>query len=158
MVNIVLKCFGTLYNKTIEKMNHVISNASFDRRRGLWCALILGLIVAGPALSQDAKLKRDVTYSTHNYKHPNKAQVARKWEQSPGVRTSDLTERQVVTGDYKKPATIVTQQPTPQLAFEVKPEREINRNYKAAMATQFAGRKKKEDKPANEPVPADGGN
>ncbi|OIN57442.1 hypothetical protein [Arsenicibacter rosenii] len=139
-------------------MNHVINNASSARRRGLLCALILGLIVAGPALSQDAKLKRDVTYSTHNYKHPNKAQVARKWEQSPTVRTSDFDERQVVNGDYKKPATVITQQPTPQIAFEVKPDREINRNYKASMATQFAGRKKKRENTENEPVPADGGN
>nr|WP_293836099.1 hypothetical protein [uncultured Arsenicibacter sp.] len=139
-------------------MNHVISNVPSDRRRGLLYALILGLIAAGPAVSQDAKLKRDVTYSTHNYKHPNKAQVARKWEQSPSVRTSDFAGREVVTGDYKKPATIITQQPTPQLAFEVKPEREINRNYKAAMATQFADRKKKAERQSNEPVPADGGN
>ncbi|MBC8155267.1 MAG: hypothetical protein H7Z72_20445, partial [Bacteroidetes bacterium] len=50
--------------------------------------LVLSLLLATVLTScatygPDDKLKRDGTYSTHNYKHPNKAAQARTWEQSP---------------------------------------------------------------------------
>lgn len=33
----------------------------------------------------DVKLRNDHTYSTHNYKHPNKAAAARQWKNQEGV-------------------------------------------------------------------------
>ncbi|GAB3270558.1 hypothetical protein GCM10027347_41320 [Larkinella harenae] len=40
---------------------------------------LLAIAIAIPVLAQN-KLKSDPTYSTANYKHPNKAAAARQWE------------------------------------------------------------------------------
>ncbi len=47
----------------------------------------LGLLAYSvPIKAQDeAKLRKDQTYSTHNYKHSNKAATARSWENKEGV-------------------------------------------------------------------------
>ncbi|WP_420148235.1 hypothetical protein [Spirosoma sp.] len=45
--------------------------------------LILSLISLSALVANaqdDRKLRNDLTYSTHNYKHPNKAAVAQRWK------------------------------------------------------------------------------
>jgi hypothetical protein len=47
----------------------------------------IGLLAVALAISATAqnKLKNDPTYSTANYKHPNKAAAARQWEPEAGI-------------------------------------------------------------------------
>ncbi|MBD2755096.1 hypothetical protein [Spirosoma validum] len=40
---------------------------------------IIGLTVLTASAQDDRKLRNDVTYSTHNYKHANKAATAKRW-------------------------------------------------------------------------------
>ena len=47
--------------------------------------LLLSFAVLACCLSAKAQLRQDHTYSTHNYKHPNKAAEARRWEEKKGV-------------------------------------------------------------------------
>ncbi|CAN5203442.1 hypothetical protein BH09BAC4_BH09BAC4_49490 [soil metagenome] len=44
-----------------------------------------GLSFLTASAQDDRKLRNDPTYSTHNYKHPNKAATARQWENKSGV-------------------------------------------------------------------------
>ncbi|GAB3336417.1 hypothetical protein GCM10027299_46440 [Larkinella ripae] len=48
------------------------------------CLGLLAIALAIPATAQN-KLKSDPTYSTANYKHPNKAAAAREWEPENGI-------------------------------------------------------------------------
>ncbi|MFC5407969.1 hypothetical protein ACFPMF_01520 [Larkinella bovis] len=48
------------------------------------CLGLLAVAMAIPATAQE-KLKSDPTYSTANYKHPNKAAAARQWEPENGI-------------------------------------------------------------------------
>lgn len=76
-----------------------------------------------------AKLRNDVTYSTHNYKHPNKAAVASKWKQNKGVTVNapDLSNQQA--GNYKRPVPGTT--PTGGVVVPHTPQVSIaERNYK----------------------------
>ncbi|GAA4404509.1 hypothetical protein GCM10023187_21940 [Nibrella viscosa] len=67
---------------------------------------LLGVAVAGTSLAQeDTKLRRDVTYSTRNYKHPNKAAVASQWEPEASVSFRKRNARRVTIGDYKRPSS-----------------------------------------------------
>ncbi|QDK80594.1 hypothetical protein EXU85_19075 [Spirosoma sp. KCTC 42546] len=62
-----------------------------------------GLSILTASAQDDSKLRKDVTYSANNYKHPNKAATARKWEtkqgievNAPGLTTGPMTS-------YKQP-------------------------------------------------------
>ncbi|AUD04237.1 hypothetical protein [Spirosoma pollinicola] len=61
------------------------------------------LLVLTASAQDNRKLRKDHTYSTHNYKHPNKSTAARQWEkpsgvvvQTPGLSTGPLA-------NYKHP-------------------------------------------------------
>ncbi|GAB3512755.1 hypothetical protein GCM10027341_53890 [Spirosoma knui] len=56
-----------------------------------------------PAYAQDdTKLRNDPTYSTHNYKHPNKSAVARGWESKQGVTVGRPMPSQEPLANYKR--------------------------------------------------------
>ena len=77
----------------------------------------------------DAKLRRDVTYSTNNYKHPNKAAVARKWESAKGVDVNapSLTKGAVASYKHQSP----TAKPVGGVVTAHTPETDVAvRNYK----------------------------
>lgn len=40
---------------------------------------LISLTVLTASAQDDRKLRKDATYSTHNYKHPNKAATAQRW-------------------------------------------------------------------------------
>nr|WP_293842046.1 hypothetical protein [uncultured Arsenicibacter sp.] len=64
---------------------------------------LIGL-TAGTVFAQDSdKLKKDVTYSTHNYKHANKAATARQWEQKKSVTVTAPALNQNQVANYKQP-------------------------------------------------------
>ncbi|GAA4451558.1 hypothetical protein GCM10023189_13550 [Nibrella saemangeumensis] len=68
---------------------------------GLLCIALAGTVLA----QEETKLRRDVTYSTRNYKHPNKAAVARQWEPEASVSFRKRGNRRVTIGDYKRTTT-----------------------------------------------------
>ncbi|KAA9347869.1 hypothetical protein [Larkinella humicola] len=91
------------------------------------CLGLLAIALAMPATSQD-KVKRDPTYSTANYKHPNKAKAAREWEPESGI-TFRIRKRQP-----QNIASYREQQRRgglgdPAIAIPAKPSM-ANRNYK----------------------------
>src|ERR1700712_2401666 len=60
------------------------------------------LVSVKPAFSQDATtLRNDPTYSTHNYKHANKAQIAQRWETRSGLNVPVSSKKDVILADYK---------------------------------------------------------
>ena len=71
------------------------------KRMLLIAAALVGVVAINTAMAQDEKLKRDVTYSTHNYKHPNKAAVARKWENRTAVVVPAQGPQRMASADYK---------------------------------------------------------
>lgn len=89
------------------------------------------------------KMHHDATYSTHNYKHPNKVDSARKWDANPGVAVqspivpahrpgeSNLT-------DYKR--QVPNQAPVGGITVNyTSPADVANRNYKMQRSSQFTG-------------------
>lgn len=50
------------------------------------------------------KLRKDPTYSIHNYKHPNKAIAARAWESEIVLGRQGRNRREIRMGDYKRVA------------------------------------------------------
>jgi hypothetical protein len=89
-----------------------------------------GLMVSTAQAQDDTKLKNDPTYSTHNYKHPNKAAKARQWEANSGTEVRPPYQAANRQANYKNqspnplPAGGVTVPHTPN-------EQLANRNYKA---------------------------
>ncbi|GAB3909817.1 hypothetical protein GCM10028803_48200 [Larkinella knui] len=69
----------------------------------IFALALSGLTVLTASAQDDAKQRKDVTYSTHNYKHPNKAAAAQKWanQQGEGISAPAVTNRTVV--NYKQP-------------------------------------------------------
>ncbi|MEZ0541928.1 hypothetical protein [Fibrella arboris] len=67
----------------------------------------LGILACGaPSKAQDEqKIRKDHTYSTHNYKHPNKAAAARNWDSKEGVTVQTPSLQDSRLANYK------TQQP-----------------------------------------------
>lgn len=63
---------------------------------------LLATVLASCTEGKDDKLKSDGTYSTHNYKHPNKAAQAREWEQSPSVPVMPSSTSDPVSANYKQ--------------------------------------------------------
>ncbi|GAB3884594.1 hypothetical protein [Spirosoma agri] len=54
----------------------------------LLVAALSSLLFVKASAQDDRKLRNDHTYSTHNYKHPNKAAKARQWENKAGITVS----------------------------------------------------------------------
>lgn len=71
---------------------------------------------------QDEKLKSDPTYSTRNYKHPNKAAAAKAWESE--ITLGRRERRQVRMGDYKRTAN--TEAGSSRLVFTPRRNRSTN--------------------------------
>lgn len=69
----------------------------------------LGLLACNaPTKAQDdQKLRKDHTYSTHNYKQPNKAATARRWEEKEGVtvQTPSLQDPRFANYKNQRPGT-----------------------------------------------------
>ncbi|MRS62077.1 hypothetical protein [Larkinella terrae] len=91
------------------------------------CLGLLAIALAIPASAQN-KLKNDPTYSTANYKHPNKATAARQWEPEAGIEFRKRKRQPMNIATYREqqrrgglgdPA--ITIPATPSMA---------NRNYK----------------------------
>ena len=67
----------------------------------LFVLVLIGLSMLTASAQDDAKLRRDRTYSTHNYKHPNKAAKARQWEAKQGVAVNPPGINQNPMASYK---------------------------------------------------------
>ena len=65
--------------------------------------IIVTLLLTGSvAVAQKNTERNDHTYSTHNYKHPNKAAEARQWEQKGAVTVTPPAELPALA-NYKQP-------------------------------------------------------
>ncbi|GAB3335639.1 hypothetical protein GCM10027299_44830 [Larkinella ripae] len=81
------------------------------------------------AASAQDKNRNDGTYSTHNYKHPNKAAVAKQWanQKGAGVSAPGLDNRTVA--NYKQP--VPSTPPADGYVVPHKPQENLaGRNYK----------------------------
>ena len=104
-----------------------------------WFAFICIGCLLWPCLSQaqDAKLRRDVTYSTHNYKHPNKAAQARKWEQPATVDVN--APASVASRNYKQPMNATEQPQEEGIVLRANRDQlDMDRNYKNQHPSQLA--------------------
>ncbi len=66
----------------------------------LLTGLAISAFIGYAIFEQPNKHRHDPTYSTHNYKHPNKAAQARRWEQSPALTVQAGDPRQAA--NYKQ--------------------------------------------------------
>lgn len=69
---------------------------------GLGVLLFAGAAQAQAEYVEPPKLRSDKTYSTHNYKHPNKAATARRWEAKQGVAVQQLADKNAELANYKR--------------------------------------------------------
>ncbi|SOD79557.1 hypothetical protein [Spirosoma fluviale] len=87
-------------------------------------------LISTASAQDDRKLRNDPTYSTHNYKHPNKAKTAEFWKSESGIVVRAPGFSQGPIANYKQPvpgnvpAGGVTLPHTPEMDVAV-------RNYKA---------------------------
>lgn len=83
-----------------------------------------------PASAQDERrLRNDPTYSTHNYKHANKAAAARRWSGTKGLAVQQPVPAETGLADYKK--QIPGQRPAGGVTVDHTPSTDIaERNYK----------------------------
>lgn len=91
-----------------------------------------GLLACGADSSaqDDAKLRQDPTYSTQNYKHPNKAAAARRWEGNTGVEVRPPYQPANRQASYKNQSPNPI--PTGGVTVDHQPNEQVaNRNYKA---------------------------
>ncbi|MGV3558569.1 hypothetical protein [Larkinella arboricola] len=89
----------------------------------------IGLLGLTASAQDDAKRRNDVTYSTHNYKHPNKSAVARKWAAEKGSEISVPGFDQKRVANYKQ--QVVRTEPVDGLIVpHTAQENLANRNYK----------------------------
>lgn len=95
----------------------------------LFIAALISLITLTASAQDDRKRRNDHTYSTHNYKHPNKAATARTWAKQSGIT---VTAPNSVTGrvaNYKQP--IPGGVPTGGISVPHTPSQDVaERNYK----------------------------
>lgn len=96
-------------------------------------SLLTGLSLLGltpQASAQDDRLLRnDPTYSTHNYKHANKAAIARQWEANPGVPVRQPTPMDADLANYKRQTP--AQPPVGGITVNHTPSMDMaSRNYK----------------------------
>lgn len=92
------------------------------------CLFLLALAIN--TYGQDErKLRTDPTYSTHNYKHANKAAQARRWEDNKGVTVQEPTSTDMRVADYKK--SVPNAQPAGGVTVDHTPAASLaDRNYK----------------------------
>ena len=93
------------------------------------------LALTEQACSQDkpdasqTKLRKDPTYSTHNYKHANKAAAARRWEAGSGVAVQPPAPGNAGLANYKRQAP--GQPPVGGITVGHTPSTDVaDRNYK----------------------------
>ncbi len=67
---------------------------------GIAFSLLTALTVSG---QDQAALRNDPTYSTHNYKHPNKAAAAATWANKEGIRVAAPGYNPQRVANYKQP-------------------------------------------------------
>ncbi|MBC3784099.1 hypothetical protein [Spirosoma utsteinense] len=93
--------------------------------------IITGLLVSTVAATAqiDNNNRNDHTYSTHNYKHANKAAEASRWEQKTGTLVVAPVSQGTVA-NYKQPQPATT--PTGGVSLPASPPASVaSRNYKA---------------------------
>ncbi|GAB4044925.1 hypothetical protein [Spirosoma litoris] len=69
----------------------------------LFILALSGLSILTASAQDDSKLRNDVTYSANNYKHPNKAAAARKWESKQGIEVNAPGLSRGPMTSYKQP-------------------------------------------------------
>ncbi|MBO0931283.1 hypothetical protein [Fibrella aquatilis] len=90
----------------------------------------LSAVAQGNTHEEASKLRNDPTYSTRNYKHPNKATTAQRWEGATGVEVRPPYAPANRVSSYKNQAP--NQIPSGGVTVDHAPnERVANRNYKA---------------------------
>ncbi|HLL93455.1 MAG TPA: hypothetical protein VK404_00665 [Spirosoma sp.] len=100
------------------------------------------LLVVEQASGQDNsagnKLRNDPTYSTHNYKHSNKAAAARKWESNRGVVVKSPVAGGANVANYKRQTP--NQAPAGGITIYHIPSTDVaDRNYKMQRPNQSTG-------------------
>ena len=99
----------------------------------LLTATTLGLVSLQACGQDDSKLRNDPTYSTRNYKQPNKAATARNWEESTGVQVRPPYAPANQVSSYKNQAP--NQLPAGGVLVDHQPNEALaNRNYKAQLS------------------------
>ena len=99
-----------------------------------WLALV------GQVYGQEnqRKLRNDPTYSTHNYKHANKAATAGKWKANSGVAVQQPLPGEMNMANYKRQAP--NQAPVGGVTVEHTPSTDVaDRNYKMQRPSQSTG-------------------
>lgn len=111
----------------------------------LLIAALSGLSFITASAQDDQKIRKDHTYSTHNYKHPNKAAAARQWEKKPGAVVRAPGFGQGPVANYKHPVPGAV--PAGGVVVPHTPETDVTlRNYKI----QRIGMPKSTAQPATE--------
>lgn len=98
------------------------------------------LALVGQAYGQDdrSKLRHDPTYSTHNYKHANKAATARRWEANSGVAVQPPKSGETNLANYKR--QVPGQAPAGGVTVSHTPLTDVaDRNYKMQRPNQATG-------------------
>ena len=84
------------------------------------------------------KLRHDPTYSTHNYKHANKAATARQWEANSGVAVQPPKPGETNLANYKR--QVPNQAPVAGITVSHTPSTNVaDRNYKMQRPNQATG-------------------
>lgn len=98
-------------------------------KKYLFVLALSGLSILTVSAQDDSKVRKDVTYSTHNYKHPNKAAAARQWEAKKSVAVSApvLTSGPIASYKHSVPGAV----PAGGVVVPHTPEMDVAvRNYK----------------------------
>lgn len=113
--------------------------------------IIVNMFTFSDLFGQNApRLRNDATYSTHNYKHANKASEARQWNPESSLTLRAGNSQQLGLGDYKRFAnrdttTLTVAVPTVGVPASI--------NYKTKQFSLAPYRSTRVDLPA-EPKPA----
>lgn len=128
----------------------------------LYLTVLCWLALVGQACGQDDRRawRNDPTYSTHNYKHPNKAAAARRWETKAGVAVDQPKPGQSNVANYKRQAP--NQPPVGGVTVNHTPSTSVaDRNYKIqrpGQSTAVVGSgvaTKRKDRPGSGPTVGD---
>lgn len=113
--------------------------------------LAVSMLISSNLFGQTAsKYRSDATYSTHNYKHPNKASAARQWNPEASLTLRASNTQQLGLGDYKRFANRDTTSLTVAVPTVGVP---ASINYKTKQSSLAPYRSTRVDSPA-EPKPA----
>ena len=98
-------------------------------KRILLIAVLSSLSFLTASAQDNQKIRKDHTYSTHNYKHPNKAAAARQWEKKPSVEVRIPESGLNSVANYKHPVPGAV--PAGGVVVPHTPETDVTlRNYK----------------------------